>query len=1404
MILRNSIILSIALLFSVINFSQHTAEAATDPANGQKEAEEDVDNQDTYSTESTDQEQDTEADDAEESESATEDTEGETEDSQEETNSTEDDAASEKTNEEDTEATDDAATEETDTETTGDEADAEEEETTAPESETEESTDGSEAKESSDDAETDLEEETDQDAEEELQEDSEKEAEEEEASEEMGMQSFSVQSSHSFQEGDSHEDIAEMKEKLNAIGFSGIRVTNYYGSYTAKRVEDFQANYRLPVTGVADQATLDKLDEVYNSPFQVGERHAETSTMKERLNAIGFGGIIISDYYGGFTEKRVKQFQDFYGMEPNGIADNLTRTRIKQIYEVGYEQGHKHSTISEMKEKLNHIGFGGIIVSDYYGSFTAKRVSQFQEYYGLNATGKANVTTLNKLDEIYNSPFQKGERHDDTVALKRDLNRLGFGDITVTRLFGSYTEKKLKQFQEYYGLRDTGIADEVTWAKIDEVLATPYQEGNHHEDMVDLKNDLNRLGYGPITVTTLYGAYTAKQVRKFQENHDLAVNGMIDEVTLAKLNSIMSEGFQQGDRHPAMIELKRNLNEIGFGQITVTELFGNYTEKKVKQFQEYYGLEADGNVDEEVFDKIDEILASPFQAGGKDDAIIPFKHKLNWLNYGNITVTDYFGSYTAEKVEDFQEDQGLPVSGIADYKTRAKLDELFSGIFQEGGSHENISEMKKLLNNTGFGGIRTTDYYGSFTAKRVSQFQEYYGLEATGKADVETLNKIKEVASSPFQEGARHEDTIVLHENLNRLGFGELPASDLYDSLTEEKVIEFQEYYGLRTTGIADEPTWAKMDEILSSPFQEGERHEDTILLKENLNELQFGKISVTTYFGSYTTEQVEKFQEYYGLVVNGIVDGPTWAKMDEVLSSPFQEGQRHEDTPELKEKLNRLGFGNIKTTTLYGSYMKQKVTDFQSYYGLNAHGIADEPTWNKIEEILSLPLQVGNSHEDVKKIKDALNKLGYGQQEVDIAFDETTEEQLKAFQADYRLPVSGIADEKTMIELEKAAAASREVYTYTESDYSLDEALDIQMNQLQQTDKYRNDPAYVHGSYLDITQSGAISGDSVNVRTAPEFGNNVYATLRRGTAINIQGTVEGAQYDGSTKWYKFTYNDETLYAHSSLVDPDVITGETTAKVNVRSGAGTGYHVFGQLSGGSQVTIYGQEGNWYEISYKTWRNPTEEDVEKYLNPDNNDIFQHLELSSSVDVSAEELNNVLDGKGVLEGKAQAFIDAAAEHRVNEIYLISHALLETGHGTSSLATGIEVGKDSNGKEILVTSNNRDQLTDIQTVFNMFGIGAIDGDAHRAGAVKAYQEGWFSPEKAIVGGAKFIGERYVHNRYNQNTLYKMRWNPVNPGYPQYATDIAWATKQVTNIKNMYDLLDDPLFKFNISQYR
>ncbi|RWR08081.1 SH3 domain-containing protein [Siminovitchia fortis] len=373
----------------------------------------------------------------------------------------------------------------------------------------------------------------------------------------------------------------------------------------------------------------------------------------------------------------------------------------------------------------------------------------------------------------------------------------------------------------------------------------------------------------------------------------------------------------------------------------------------------------------------------------------------------------------------------------------------------------------------------------------------------------------------------------------------------------------------------------------------------------------------------------------------------------------------------------------------------------------------------------------------------------------------------------------------------------------YTQHNITLKEAVEIQMSRNPQTDKYKNQNAFVHKDYINIVKTGEVKRDKVKLRTSPKMGDNVHTTVKNKTKVTILGTVTGDQSEGTNEWYKIKYSNKELYVETSLVDLKDTTATTTSNVQIRESADSKSHVYATLAKGTKVTIVKEGKTWHEIKYGTWRNAKAGDVEQNVNPNKNSRYQHLVLSSSAGVSAAELDKVLAGKGTLQGLGKAFIDGGKKHKVNEIYLISHAFLETGQGTSKLASGTEVGKDKEGKVVLVTSANRKDLKNIKKVYNMFGIKAYDSCPNTCGAVHAYEQGWDTPAKAVVGGAEFIGQQYIHNQYKQNTIYKMRWNFVNPS-KQYATDIGWAVKQTARIESLYKQLDNPNLEFDIPKFK
>lgn len=132
----------------------------------------------------------------------------------------------------------------------------------------------------------------------------------------------------------------------------------------------------------------------------------------------------------------------------------------------------------------------------------------------------------------------------------------------------------------------------------------------------------------------------------------------------------------------------------------------------------------------------------------------------------------------------------------------------------------------------------------------------------------------------------------------------------------------------------------------------------------------------------------------------------------------------------------------------------------------------------------------------------------------------------------------------------------------------------------------------------------------------------------------------------------------------------------------------------------------------------------------------------------------------------------FLEAAKLNNVNSVYLVAHALHESRYGKSDLA---------------IEHNS------------FFGLGAKFAREH----------GWNTPDQGIMGSAEIISKTWInHASGTQRTLYSMRWNPANPGTRQYATDIAWADRQVKNIhKGIHEFMKmNPSYQphYIIPQYR
>ena len=154
----------------------------------------------------------------------------------------------------------------------------------------------------------------------------------------------------------------------------------------------------------------------------------------------------------------------------------------------------------------------------------------------------------------------------------------------------------------------------------------------------------------------------------------------------------------------------------------------------------------------------------------------------------------------------------------------------------------------------------------------------------------------------------------------------------------------------------------------------------------------------------------------------------------------------------------------------------------------------------------------------------------------------------------------------------------------------------------------YQGRTGYMNKEYLSVAGGSSSSGSSAS---GTGYVKGTYVNVRSGPGLNysvVGSTNTGESYTVSAKsgdWYKITYKGVTAYINSSYLSlgsgssssggstsaPETQSGTQTtgvitgSYVNLRSGPSTSYASLGTYNNGTKMTITGQSGDWYAVTY---------------------------------------------------------------------------------------------------------------------------------------------------------------------------------------------------------------------------
>lgn len=286
--------------------------------------------------------------------------------------------------------------------------------------------------------------------------------------------------------------------------------------------------------------------------------------------------------------------------------------------------------------------------------------------------------------------------------------------------------------------------------------------------------------------------------------------------------------------------------------------------------------------------------------------------------------------------------------------------------------------------------------------------QNYYGQDINIVENAPVGTTGESYPGVPIEVGDRGNNVQILQTQLNRIAqnYPAIPkiqnVNGVFGLDTEASVRKFQEVFNLPQTGVVDKSTWYRIKQYYNGVKSLAELASEGITLAEATvpfaTEISAGMsgiavrtlqyyLSIIAYFNqdlepvplggifdSDTVAAVERFQEFYGLPVTGVVDTATWNVIDRIytetvaaLPEGYQGenaklypgyflsiGMRGQNVTDLQTYLNLIGrniaeIPEVPVTGYFGEQTQSAVETFQRLFGIPVSGAVGPVTWYQI-----------------------------------------------------------------------------------------------------------------------------------------------------------------------------------------------------------------------------------------------------------------------------------------------------------------------------------------------------------------------------------------------------------------------------------------------------------------------
>ena len=424
-----------------------------------------------------------------------------------------------------------------------------------------------------------------------------------------------------------------VQKRLKHYGYLSGKADGIYGDASRAAMAQFQSANGLEPTGEIDEKSV----ELLMGEEAVGD---DVRMLQQRLIDLGYLSGTADGQFGAKSAAAMKKFQSLHGLAETGEADEATRTALfsetaLRVYPT-LNSAVTGDAVAELQSRLIQLGFLDGNADGDYGRKTYNAVLNLQKRLKamgmeIEPDGEADGETQQALfaDGFsgYVADLKAGDEGLDSQRVGRRLVQLGYMDAKPEEIFTEYAAECVKAFQAAAELEETGVADERTMTALfadDAPVSAQYvlhdvALGDSGEVVREAQNALSALG--------LLNEYHGAASGEYDETTEAAVSALYDY--LARYNPGYAEAFAAKGMLTARAQ--RVLLNTGLA---------------------VYAADIDENAEAAEIQRV--------------------QRRLRGLLFG-IEVDGVWGETTRAAVEQFQQINGLEVTGVADRDTQGVL-----------------------------------------------------------------------------------------------------------------------------------------------------------------------------------------------------------------------------------------------------------------------------------------------------------------------------------------------------------------------------------------------------------------------------------------------------------------------------------------------------------------------------------------------------------------------------------------------------------------------------------------------------------------------------------------------------------------------------------------------------------